>query len=64
MSGQVPRPVTDPEPTQRQPYERPDLEFIELHGDQVLSNSCKTAVSSGQGEWPCGSTGCSSTGTS
>lgn len=45
-------------PGSRRPYEKPTIEFIELHGDQVLSNSCKTAESSGQGAAPCASDGC------
>jgi hypothetical protein len=28
----------------RRPYEKPVVEFVELHGDQVLSGSCKTGV--------------------
>lgn len=49
----------------RRPYEKPVVEFVQLHGDQVLSGSCKTyggiaTASSGT----CEASPCSSVGSS
>jgi hypothetical protein len=67
MPAETPRSERPAPVPPRRPYEKPSLEFIELHGDQVLFDTCKasnTGSGAVTGASGCAARGCFASGTS